>query len=273
MSDDSQIKEGAQVFERQILMQVPDTKQMLATVRVHEAKTDRLSMGQTAAVTVEGVPGERFTGTVTKIAVVADSQSSWLNPDLKEYETEITLDVTDVPLKPGMTAYAEILVENVDDKLAVPVQSVYTKGRNRYLFLDRGGRAEHVPIELGKIGSEWAEIRSGVAEGDKVLLAFTDDMKRAIPDPTPGERGPGRGPGGPGGPKGERRAGGPGGQPVAAPAGHGVPAQGEQRAFKREGGEKPPQTTDSAQKAQPAPAPQPTPPPAPTGTGTGTSSH
>ena len=35
---------------------------------------------------------EVLTGSVTKIAAVADTQNRWLNPDLKEYETEITLD-------------------------------------------------------------------------------------------------------------------------------------------------------------------------------------
>ena len=122
MSGDNQVKEGGTVHERQVLLSLPDTAKMLVVVRVHEAKTDKLRLGQAAAVTVEGLPGHQFTGNVAKIAVVADTQNRWLNPDLKEYETEITLDPTDVPLKPGVTAHVEILVESVEDILAVPVQ-------------------------------------------------------------------------------------------------------------------------------------------------------
>lgn len=182
MSSDQQIKVGAQVIERQVLIELPDTSVMLAVVRVHETKTDRLRLGQKTVLTVEGFPGRRFTGTVTKIAVLADSQSSWLNPDLKEYETEITLDPTDAKLKPGVTAHAEILVDTIDDKLAVPVQAVYSKGGRRYVFRDRGNTIEHVPVELGGIGLEWVEIVDGLADGDRVLLAFSDEMKRSIPD-------------------------------------------------------------------------------------------
>lgn len=207
MNNDNQIKEGAEVFERQVLMQLPDTNVMNAVVRVHEAKTDKLREGAPATVTVEGIPGRVFSGKVTKIAVLADSQSMWLNPDLKEYETEITLDAADVQLKPGVTAHAEILVETVTDKLAVPVQAVYAKGGQRYLFRDNGDGAEHIPVELGQIGAEWAEVVSGINSGDTVLLAFNEELKRRIPDAGGGDSSPGTG--GPAAPSGMRR--GPGG--------------------------------------------------------------
>jgi len=185
---DSQIKKGAQVYEQQILMQLPDTSTMTAAVRVHEAKTDKLRLGQSATVTVEGIPGKRFAGSVTKIAALADSQSSWLNPDLKEYQTEITLDPTEETLKPGVTAQVEIMVETVEGKLAVPVQAIYTKGGQRYVFRDGGSGSNYAAVQLGAIGTEWAEIASGLSAGEKIRLAFSDDDKRAIPDSSPGDR-------------------------------------------------------------------------------------
>ena len=124
--------------------QLPDTSKMIVAVRVHEAKTDKLEMGQFARIEVEGYPDRQFSGKVTKIAVLADTQNRWLNPDLKEYETEITLDPTDITLKPGVTAYVEIVVETVENALAVPVQSHAQKLGVRDLsgfdtFGNRGG--------------------------------------------------------------------------------------------------------------------------------------
>jgi len=177
-----QIKEGAEVRERQVLMQLPDTSDMIVTLRIHEAKTDRLRIGQHVVVEVEGVPGKQFTGKVTKIAVVADTQNRWLNPDLKEYETEITLDPFDEPLKPGVTAHAEILVETAEQRLAVPVQTIFTKAGRQYLFRDKAGKVESVEVQLGAVGTEWAEIVEGINEGDRILLAFMDEHKRLISD-------------------------------------------------------------------------------------------
>lgn len=188
MNSDGQIKVGASVIERQILMQLPDTSTMMAVVRVHEAKKDKLRMGQPTTVTVDVIPGKKFTGTVTKIAALADSQNSWINPDLKEYETEITLDPSEETLNPGVTAHVEIMVKKVEEQLAVPVQAVYTKSGQRYVFRDGGSGATHVPIQLGSIGTEWAEVVSGLSSGDRIHLAFSDDDKRAIPDAAPGDR-------------------------------------------------------------------------------------
>ncbi len=218
---DQQIKEGAEVFERQILMQLPDTSSMMVAVRIHEAKTDKLRLEQPVNVTIEGIPGRSFPGKVRKIAALADSQSSWLNPDLKEYETEILLDPTDVPLKPGVTAQAEIMVTTVEDQLAIPVQAIYAKSGRRFVFRQNGKSAEPVAVQVGPVGNEWAAIASGLEPGDRVLMAFTDDHRRMIPDAPGGEeRGPGgqrrKGPGGPGG----ARSGGPGGSlPGGVPAG------------------------------------------------------
>ncbi|MGD2108347.1 MAG: efflux RND transporter periplasmic adaptor subunit, partial [Phycisphaerae bacterium] len=61
-SSDDQIKVGATVHERQTLLSLPDTSEMLVVLRVHEAKTDKLRLGQPAKITVEGLPGHEFTG-------------------------------------------------------------------------------------------------------------------------------------------------------------------------------------------------------------------
>jgi len=181
-TSDDQIKEGATVHERQVLLSLPDTSEMMVTVRVHEAKTDKLHIGQSVAVKVEGLPGKQFTGKVTKIAVLADSQNRWLNPDLKEYETEITLDPTNARLKPGVTAYCQILVENVDDKLAVPVQAVYAKSGRRYVFREAAREVKPVAVTIEAVGTEWAEVTDGLTGGEQILLTFTDEHKRLIPD-------------------------------------------------------------------------------------------
>lgn len=215
MSEEQQIKEGAEVFERQVLMQLPDTSSMMVVVRVHEAKTDKLHVDQPVSVTIEGIPGKVFSGRVRKIATVADSQNSWLNPDLKEYETEILLDSTDIPLKPGVTAHAEILVETVEEKLAVPVQTIYAKNGKRYVFRRNGDQVEPVAVNVGSIGAEWAEVSAGVEKGERVLLAFGDDYRRMIPDAAPGERPEGGAPRRGSGPRGQR--GGPARRSSAAP--------------------------------------------------------
>ena len=98
--EEPKIKVGAQVVERQRMIELPDTSSMKASIRVPEAKIERLKLGLTATVQIEGFTGRRFTGKVSRIAVLADSRN-WFNRNLKEYETEILLDGRFTDLKPG----------------------------------------------------------------------------------------------------------------------------------------------------------------------------
>lgn len=179
--NDNQIKEGAQVRERQTLMQLPDTSKMMVVVRIHEAKTDKIKLGQKVTVRAEGVGNKQFTGTVTKIAVLADSQNRWLNPELKEYETEIMLDESNELLKPGVTARAEILIAELENVIAVPIQSVFNKGSKAYVFVG-GDDAEPREVSLGLASTEFVEIKSGLEEHEEVLLLVGDNLKRKLPE-------------------------------------------------------------------------------------------
>ncbi len=180
---EAQIYKGAQVHERQQIIELPDTRKMKAVVRVHEAQTQKLKLDLPATVEVEGFPGRTFTGRVSKIAAVANSENRWLNPNLKEYETEIMLDGEFTELKPGVTARAEILITEMRDVLAVPVQAVFGKtGGTYYVFVDRDGRTEPVKIETGMASNEYIEVKQGLQPGERVSLVITDDMKLMLPD-------------------------------------------------------------------------------------------
>lgn len=182
---DDQIKEGATVFERQTILTLVNTMRMKVAAKIHESKTNKVMVGQPASVTVEGVPGRVFTGKVAKIGVLAQSQNRWMNPDLKEYEVEIELDETDHPLKPGVTAVAEILVDRVESVAAVPVQSIFSRNGHNFVFKVDGRAIEVAEVEPGISSSQWVEIKKGVETGQQVMLAVNDEQLRMLPDLPP----------------------------------------------------------------------------------------
>lgn len=178
--NDTRIEKGAQVYERQSLIELPDTSSMKVVIRVHEAKTEMLKEGLPTTVEIEGFSGKTFPGTISKIAVLADSQNRWLNPNLKEYETEVLLDGEFSELKPGITAHVQILVTELTDVLAVPVQAVFAQGEDYYVFEPGEDGPEPLPITIGQASNEYVEVESGLTEGDRVYLVITDAMKRML---------------------------------------------------------------------------------------------
>ncbi|UCD27375.1 MAG: efflux RND transporter periplasmic adaptor subunit [Planctomycetota bacterium] len=180
--EDKQIELGAQVYERQSLIELPDTSKMKVVIRVHEAKTELLEIGLPAVVEIESHSGKQFTGKVSKIGVLADSRNRWLNPNLKEYETEILLNGEFTDLKPGITAHAKIQVTELKNVFAVPVQSIFGKGGKYYVFIDKRGEFAPAEIEVGLSSNEYVEVTKGLKEGQMVSLVITDEMKLKIPD-------------------------------------------------------------------------------------------
>ena len=180
--DRRQIAEGAEVFERQTIVKLPDTSVMQVLVRIHESKANKVQLGQRARVEVEGLPGVVLEGEITKIAPLADSQDNRHNPELREYQTEITLAQNAHNLKPGVTARVEIRVDEVRNALAVPVPAVVTKQGRRYVFRGHGRAFEPVEVELGHTNDEYVEILKGLAQGDRVQLAVSHDAWTRIPE-------------------------------------------------------------------------------------------
>jgi hypothetical protein len=154
---------------------------MQVSCRIHESKTEQIKLGLPATVVVEGITGVQFTGTVTKISALADSRSRWLNPDLKEYTTEVTLDQTHPSLRPGGTATCYITVTHLDDVLAVPVQAVFARGAKRFVFVGDGGSPEPVEVKLGQTGAEYVVVKSGLEIGQEILLAIDDELMSKLP--------------------------------------------------------------------------------------------
>jgi hypothetical protein len=110
------------------------------------------------------------------------------------------------------------MVTTVEDQLAVPVQAIYAKSGKRFVFRQNRNAAEPVPVQVGPVGNEWAAIASGLESGDRVLMAFTDEHRRMIPDAPGGEDRAG-------GNTQRRKGPGRGGRPGGAPAGSAAPVK------------------------------------------------
>ncbi|MDM8007696.1 MAG: efflux RND transporter periplasmic adaptor subunit [Phycisphaerae bacterium] len=191
--DETRIKTGTELHERQPIIELPDTSSMKVVVRVHETQIERLKEGLTATVTLEGYSGRQYPGKVIKIGTVADSAHRWMNPNTKEYLTEILIEGTTNDLKPGGTAKVDLLVTQLNDVVAVPVQAVFGKGGKYYVFVDDRGNARPTEIEAGLASTEYVEIKKGLDIGQEVRLAITDEMNRLLPDDKEKEEKAGKG--------------------------------------------------------------------------------
>jgi RND family efflux transporter MFP subunit len=166
------VREGVQVRERQELIILPDTTKMRCVIKVQEAQVDKVMRGQSAVVSVEAFQGENFTGRVTSVAPVADSNSGWMTSDRKVYTTVVELD-SDNPdgrLRSRMAANVTIMVDTIKDTLPVPLQSVQRDRLVNFVWQKGADGPKAVPVEVGRQNSERVEIMKGLQPGDVIYL-------------------------------------------------------------------------------------------------------
>ncbi len=167
---EERIREGASVRERQAIITIPDTTRMSVNVKIHESYIKKVKKGLKARITVDAFPDEVLTGEVTKVGVLPDSQNRWMNPDLKVYLTTIAIDGTHDWVKPGMSCKVEILVNRLDDVVYVPVQAVSPSNGKQVCYVASGFGSERREVEIGQFNDEFIEVKTGLKEGDRVLL-------------------------------------------------------------------------------------------------------
>lgn len=169
-SNQEAIQEGATVRERQAILTIPDMREMAVKTNIHESAVQRVAVGQAVRVGIDAFPDEELTGVVTKVAVVADSANSFMNPDLKVYPTTIKIEGTYDWLRPGMSAEVEILVAKLEDVIYVPLQAVTYWDDKRVVYVDNFGNPEQREVEVGTFSDSFIEITAGLRAGDEVLL-------------------------------------------------------------------------------------------------------
>jgi hypothetical protein len=197
---------------------------MIAQVSLHESVLKQVETGQSATIQVDALPGREFHGHVRFVSVMADQNSFWANPNLRLYRTEVTIDDATSEMRPGMSCAIEILVEEIQDTLFAPVQSVFRRGKENLAFVDAGGGTAERKVEVGRYNDRWVQVLSGLSEGEVVLLApppgFTREVEETEAPEMPGpgaarmggaavaQQAPGKGPpaaGGDDGAGGEKR--------------------------------------------------------------------
>jgi multidrug efflux pump subunit AcrA (membrane-fusion protein) len=166
----TQIEVGADIHERQRIITIPDMSEMKVEIRIHENWVDKVEVRQPAEITISAFPEKQFTGEVIKKSPLADQTNWWRNPDLKAYVTDVKINETDDSLRTGMTAKCEILVNELEDVLMVPVQAVVGRAGEKFCFVKTSRGSEQRRVETGEFNQNFVEIKSGLSEGTRVLL-------------------------------------------------------------------------------------------------------
>ena len=164
------IAEGEAVSEGQTILSMPDTATMVAEIGVHETEINKVRVGQPATIVMDAFPDKVLEGEVTEVGSLPDQQRGFMNPDLKVYKTMVRINGTHDFLKSRMSCMVQILVEDLEDVIVVPIQVVSNRGGRKVCYvIGSKGQQERV-VRTGLFNDTFVEVIEGLEAGEEVML-------------------------------------------------------------------------------------------------------
>ena len=134
---------------------------------VDEIDIPDVELGQRAIIEVDALPDEKFDGVVTLISPVPIIESG-----LVSYEVRIGFTVpSDSKLRVGMSATADIIVQQRENVLLVPERAIgHDSQGNPMVWVKTDGQIEERAVVTGISDGLQTEILSGLSEGEIVVV-------------------------------------------------------------------------------------------------------
>lgn len=203
---DVSVREGAGVSAQGAIARLVDLHSYKVILNVDQKDLAHIAVGQDVHVTPTAIPGLTLTGRVEHIDFLPASTDSTTT-----YPVTVVLELptsegasrrapasADQPavnpidqLRPGLSVDAEIVIASARDVIVVPIAAIVESGRQQLVTrVTPDGVEETVPVETGITDGLFVEIRSGLDDGDRIVMNNYVLFERLS---SGGPRGPGGG--------------------------------------------------------------------------------
>jgi RND family efflux transporter MFP subunit len=153
----------------QELFHVASTARLRVYVSVPQADSRAAVPGLKSYLTLSEFPGRRFPGELVRTAGAID-------PATRTLLTEVDVDNASGELRPGAYAEVHLMIPEGSRALILPVSALIFRSEGLRVGVVREGKAELVPVILGKDYGNEVEVVSGLAENDLVISNPSDSL-------------------------------------------------------------------------------------------------
>jgi RND family efflux transporter MFP subunit len=161
---------SAQTYSSTTAILLVDTTSTRFEGLVDEIDIMKVQKGQNATITVDALPGKVLDGTVQFISPFGITSGNVI-----KFNIIIKLAPTDAQLRGGLSATANINIYSGKDVLLIPVSVIVNtrEGPVVAVINPTTGKPEYKSVTLGQQNFQYAEVLSGLKEGDKVTVTGT----------------------------------------------------------------------------------------------------
>ena len=164
------VQPGAQASTGTAAITIVDRSKLHIDVSLSESDAAKVQVGQAVDLTFDALPDVTIKGKVATVAPAATTSQNVVT-----FPVQIEFDPSQTPVKVGMSATADIQLEQISNALLVPSRAIRTAGNAKTVTLLQGQGADRqaitVPVVTGQTTNGQTVITSSGGNGVPALRA------------------------------------------------------------------------------------------------------
>lgn len=166
---------GSKISKETPVVKIADLRKMRVQMQINEKMINLFSKGQKAFTVIEN---DTVYGNIDRVALSANGMAH-------SFRVTVILNNTKSLLKPGMFKNIDVIVEEKDNALYLPIEIVnYDTEGNPYVFIAKNDKAHKTFVTTGIRNAIYYEILEGITKDDTVVTTgitkLSDDVKIKI---------------------------------------------------------------------------------------------
>ncbi|MBW2610510.1 MAG: efflux RND transporter periplasmic adaptor subunit [Deltaproteobacteria bacterium] len=156
-------KKGDWMGANKPVAQILQFEKVKVTVGVPESDVAAVFDLKEANIIIEALEGRRVKG--RKLFLSRQPRTL-----ARLYDLELVVPNPDGHILPGMFARVELVRHVYDNAISIPLYAVITRGDDRFVYVEKGNKAEKRSIELGMLIGWQVHVKSGLNPGERVII-------------------------------------------------------------------------------------------------------
>ncbi len=154
-------------MQNPVIATLPNLSVLVSETYVEEIYISKIKVGDSARVYIDALKNQEKIGAISNISNVGQEMSGF---DSKVFKVNIRISAENNTIKPSMTTNNEIIIAREKNVLLIPRSTLFTETGKQFVYLKEHGNVTIRDVEIGSQNDNFVVIKSGLEEGDKILL-------------------------------------------------------------------------------------------------------
>ena len=150
-----------------VIATLPDLSVLVSETYVEEIYISKIKVGDSARVVIDALKHQEKTGVISNISNVGQEMTGF---ESKVFKVNIRIASDNKRIKPAMTTRNEIIISREPNVLVIPRAALFSDGPEKFVYLKEFSGVSVRKVVCGNQSDKFVVIKSGLKEGDKILL-------------------------------------------------------------------------------------------------------